>query len=354
MRVHVVLSPQNASWVIGKIAHRLVGELARMGIAATLSEVPDDGADINHWMSYAFIERHAGRISTVFVTHIDDPYKARQLRDVLEDRADLGICMSRDMVRILGAWGLPEERLWYVLPALDPPASPARIRIAIATRLYPDGRKREELLVKLAAERDLSPFHFEIAGSGWDDVVPRLREAGASVRWDPGGDDYLADHHAILESMRGCEYYLYLGMDEGSLGTLDALALGLKTIVTPQGFHLEIPGGMTAAVEAYEELRATLDRLAAERAGRIESIRGWTWEAYAREHAAIWEALLAGKRGEIPRLAGRQQNAPAMTAPPRTLPSRGERYARLLSPRRILSAVGRTRLLQPLRRKLRR
>ena len=352
MRVHVVLSPQNASWVIGKIAHRLVDELARLGIAATLSEDADDGADINHWMSYAFIARHAGRASTVFITHIDDPYKALQLKDILAERADVGLCLSRHMMRILVSWGLPADRLWYVLPALDTP-EPARVRIAVATRLYADGRKREDLLVQLASERDLSPFHFEIAGSGWEAVIPKLRDAGAAVNWDSGSADYLADHRAILDSMRTCEYYLYLGMDEGSLGTLDALALGIKTIVTPQGFHLEIPDGITAAVETYEELRDVFDRMAANRARRIDAVRSWTWTQYAREHVTIWDALLQGKRSDIPKLAGRQQHAPP--APPARAPqSWSDYYARLLSPRRILSAVGRTRLLQPLRRKLRR
>jgi len=31
-------------------------------------------------------------------------------------------------------------------------------------------------------------------GLGWDEVVPRLEQGGASVRWRAGSDDYQADH----------------------------------------------------------------------------------------------------------------------------------------------------------------
>jgi hypothetical protein len=353
MRVRLIVSAENAGWVIGKMASRLTDALNRAGAEATLASEPDDAADVNHWMSYAVVSRRAGRASTVFITHIDDPYKTAQLRHALINFADLGLCMSRDTVRALASRGVPEERLWYVLPAFDAPPEPKRIRIAVATRLYDDGRKRESLLLRLASERDLAPFHFEIAGSGWDAVVPRLRDAGASVHWDEGVEDY----GAMLESMRTCDYYLYLGMDEGSLGTLDALALGLKTIVTPQGFHLDIVGGMTEAVESYEDLRAVLDGLAEERARRIASVRGWTWEQYAAEHLMIWEALLAGRRDVAAAVQGRgrypaESAMPAAPGLTRRTWSGYYRYA--LSPGRIKDGLTVAPALQPLRRLVKR
>jgi hypothetical protein len=353
MKIRIVLSPQNASWIIGKIAQRLAEELERVGETVTVSAEPDDDADINHWMSYAFVERRAGRASTVFITHVDDPYKAVQVGELLRTRADVGLCMSRDTMQMLVAKGIPQERLWYVLPAHDTPPEPARIRIAITTRLYDDGRKREALLVRLARERDLSPFHFEVAGNGWDEVVEVLRRAGASANWLKESSDYQADYQAILSAMRTCEYYLYLGMDEGSLGTLDALALGLKTIVTPQGFHLDIPGGITAPVDTYESFRDVMDRLARERDERIDSVRAWTWPQFASDHLLVWNELLKGRSAELAEAltgAGRyglgKGETPAV--------SRGAYYARLLSPRRIVGAIARMRALQPLRRALKR
>ena len=353
MRVRLIVSVENAGWVIGKMAARLAEALNRAGAEATVASEPDDAADVNHWMSYAVVSRRAGRAATVFITHIDDPYKTAQLRHALTNFADLGLCMSRDSVRALASRGVPEERLWYVLPAFDAPPEPKRIRIAVATRLYDDGRKRESLLLRLASERDLSPFHFEISGSGWDAVVPRLRGAGASVHWDEGVENY----RGMLEAMRTCDYYLYLGMDEGSLGTLDALALGLKTIVTPQGFHLDIDGGIDEAVESYDELRVLMDRLAHERARRMAAVRGWTWEQYAAEHRMIWEALLGGRRDVAAAMQGRGRFPAecAMPAAPgltRRTWSGFYRYA--LSPSRIKDGLIVAPALQPLRRLVKR
>src|ERR1044071_1516318 len=90
MRVRLIVSAENAGWVIGKMAARLAGALNRAGAEATLGE-PDDGADVNHWMSYAVVSRRAGRAATMFITHIDDPYKTAQLRHALTNFADLGL-----------------------------------------------------------------------------------------------------------------------------------------------------------------------------------------------------------------------------------------------------------------------
>jgi hypothetical protein len=356
MRVQVVLNRENASWILGKFGERLVEELVKSGAEASLNEEPSNDADINHWMSYANVTRKAGRASTMFITHIDDPYKTVHLSKLLGSRFDLGICMSRDMMQALIGWGVPAEALWYVLPALDPPPEAARIRIAIATRLYRDGRKREGLLRRLASEVDLAAFHFEIAGSGWEDVVPELRRAGASVNWAPGTPDYKADYDDLLRAMRSCEYYLYLGMDEGSMGTLDALALGLKPIVTPQGFHLEIPGGITEQVQTYDDLRSTFSRLAGARNGRIAALQTWTWPEYAKDHLRIWNALLeGGRRSVASRLEGTGRygaRVPSVEGLARRTWSGYYRHA--LSPSRFLDALARTRLMQPARRMLRR
>lgn len=358
MRIRVVVSRENASWIIGKMGERLVKELVLRGLDASLSHEPDDDADVNHWMSYASVSGRHGRVATVFITHVDDPYKTAHVARVLRDAADVGLCMSRDMMRALVAWGIPADRLWYVLPAVDEALDAERIRIAIATRLYPDGRKREGLLLRLALEHDLSPFHFEIAGGGWEAVVPKLEAAGASVQWSPGTADYQADYRALVDSMRTCRYYLYLGMDEGSLGTLDALALGLTPIVTPQGFHLDLPAELMEFVETYDDVVRVMGRLAADRASRTAAVRSWTWQQYAADHVAVWEALLAGRGGDLEHaVAGTGRYATSVAMPPTSVLARrtwSGYYRGVISPSRAVDAVARLRIVQPLRRLWRR
>jgi hypothetical protein len=105
------------------------------------------------------------------------------------------------------------------------------------------------------------------------------------------------------------DYYFYPGLDEGSLGTLDALSAGVKTIVTTQGFHLDIPNGITHGFWEYEELRDIFEGIARDRRGRVDMARRLTWTKYAERHVAIWASLLS--RDEVP--SGQQLPGELMT-----------------------------------------
>jgi hypothetical protein len=214
--------------------------------------------------------------------------------------------MSSMTVKQLVKAGLPREKLCYVLPALDAGFEPRRITIGIATKLYSDGRKREALLTRLAKEMDLSSFHFEIFGTGWEQVAGVLRGGGATVSLAAGTEDAAVDYLHIKQRTPHFDYYLYLGLDEGSLGTLDALAAGVKTIITPQGFHVDLPHAITHPFLDYDDLRAVFEGLRDDREARIQSVKGLTWPIYAERHAFIWRAILDGRAGELPRLLGQE------------------------------------------------
>ena len=40
-----------------------------------------------------------------------------------------------------------------------------------------------------------------------------------------------------ISTLKDIDYLIYLGNDEGSMSFLDALQLGIKTIMIPQGFQ---------------------------------------------------------------------------------------------------------------------
>ncbi len=354
MRIRLVLSRQNAGWVIGKMAQRLGEALCELGHDATVSQDPDPLAAINHWMSFAFADGAGAGINTMFITHPDDPYKVRLIGNSLRSDIHLGICMSRATVEALEAHGIPSEKLWYSLPALDSQVTPRRRRIGITTRLYADGRKRERFLVRLANDMRLDDFHFQIFGLGWDAVVERLRSAGAVVDYDPGSEDWMGDYSRITSAIPQFDFYLYLGMDEGSLGTLDAVSAGVRTIVTAQGFHLEVPGGIDHPFVDYEELRSIFQKISTQRAETRSRLDSWTWQSYAREHVAIWELLLKHAPADVPRS---EMQAIARGSPvqcvefPVRKSSRMEFLLRSLSPRRLAGAAARARWLRPVRRR---
>ncbi|MBS1835881.1 MAG: hypothetical protein JST65_24400 [Acidobacteria bacterium] len=340
-RVNIVLSPDNASWIIEKMAKRLAEHAERFGMTCSVTSQPDPTASLNHWMSYAFANVVRSTPTTVGITHLDDPYKIGMVARLLKDQADLGICLSSSHRAFLVEQGIPAERLTFVVPGHDFAAPPRRIVIGLTTRIYSDGRKREAMLVNLARKMTLDAFRFDIFGSGWEPTIEKLRAAGAEVRYFPGTDDYVGDYNDIMAALPFFDYYLYLGRDEGSLGTLDALSAGVKTIVTPQGFHCDLPNGITHSVWDDADLLHVFAEIAAEKKLLSEAVSGFSWTAYADQHCHIWRCVLEGRSIDsvqpVGQTAARDESAWSLRL-------------RYLKPRRIVSALSHIPILKPVRR----
>lgn len=343
-KICLILSRDNRSWILEKIAHRLAEHVKGFGIDAVVEDHPRNDVALNHWMSYAFANEKVGTPSTLFITHVDDPYKQSFLRNLLSNYVDIGICMSKHHADELVLRGIPRESLTFVLPAHDGEISPRRIVIGIMTRLYPDGRKREKFLIKLAEEVRLDAFRFDIFGAGWEKIVPQLEYAGAEVRYYPGTSDYLSDFKEITTNIVKFDYYAYFGMDEGSLGTLDALAAGVKTIITPQGFHADLEGAITHPVITYQDVKEIFMRISEDWHSRVNSVASLTWDEYARRHAIIWKAVARGDRSSIGRLLNNEE-----LTKNQGLATDWQYELRRLSPLRIRSALSHLPILKPLR-----
>ena len=292
-RVALVLHRTNRGWILEKFADRLAEHLGRWGFDPTITDMVAPTADLNHFMMYMHGPERRSGPATVLVTHVDRPHKVYELNGLLR-RIDAAICLSRMTVEQLVGFGLPARKLCFVVPGCDQNPEPRRTVIVIAGRLYRDLRKREDLIVKLAHSMRLHNFRFEILGLGWEWVVGELRAAGAHVNHYPPSGDYIADYERILDRLRVADFYFYPGLDEGSMGLMDALAMGVPTISTPQGFHLDIPGGLTHAFWDFPQMLAIFEGLARERQDRVDSMARFSWEEYARRHAVIWRALLNG------------------------------------------------------------
>jgi hypothetical protein len=294
VRVHVVCRADQMDWILGKIAQRLRRELEPL-VPVSLGPEPDASADLNHFVWYD--DYREGGPATIGITHIDSVRKLELVRAQLRT-ARAGICLSRQHRDDLVHAGLPRERLGYVTPAHDALLAPRRIHVGITTRLYtPDPCKREWMLEELGRHLDPADFCFTIMGAGWDDIVSGLRARGLQVTWHPAFDPDV--YQRIVPSF---DYYLYLGWDEGSMGFLDALHAGVPTIATPQGFHLDVPGGLTHRIDTQASLLAVFEELAREKRARTASVSALTWSGYARKHLDIWHHLLAP--GRAPTVTG--------------------------------------------------
>ena len=289
MKVQIVCYEDVNGWILGKFALKLKENLVSLGISANISTTPDVNADINHHIIYYDYDGKLNSIDTLMITHIDNIEKLELLKNQLKV-ASLGICMSSETMMNLIRLGIEKDKICYVNPAHDGIISIKKIVIGLSCRVQEDGRKREYFLGKLSKVLDNRFFKFKIMGDGWDNQVIILKKMGLEV-------DYLDhfDYNEYVKFIPSLDYYLYMGMDEGQMGFLDAVASGVKTIVTKQGYHLDAENSIVHPFTTYEELEQIFLSIQTEKGKIINSVSTWNWYDYTRKHVEIWKFLLDNK-----------------------------------------------------------
>lgn len=298
--ISVCLILKDRGWILEKMALRLVENLSEWNIKAEIASHPSPNVDVNHWMLYYDFEGKLLAKNTIAITHVDRFSKIHILRQRLK-KVEMGICMSRMTMEQLVAWGISREKLTFINPAHDGLIKPKRIVIGITSQIRKDGAKRENILIEMAKKIHLNAFHFEIIGPNWERVIPYFEKAGATVNYHKGvfHKDNKEHFNIIHQKIHLFDYYLYMGWDEGSMGILDALAAGIPTIVTPQGFHLDINNGITHSFLDENDLCNILMKLSTDRQQRIDSVADLTWSEYSRKHALVWNGIYNNKKENI-------------------------------------------------------
>jgi hypothetical protein len=289
MKVNIVCHEDLNAWILGKFARRMNENLSLLGIESKISKESDPEFDINHFIIYFSYNDIPSTIDTLMITHIDDSWKLNLLKKHMET-APMGICMSKETMKRLTAFGIPAGKLSYVNPAHDGIIKARKIVVGLTCMVQNDGRKREIFLDRLAKVLDPGIFMFKIMGANWDAQVKTLRDSGFEVEYD---SEFNYDKYVLL--IPSLDYYLYMGQDEGQMGFVDALYAGVKTITTPQGYHLDAPGGIYHPFTTYEDLVDIFLKIEKEKKVLINSVLTWNWLEYTKKHVEIWKYLIADK-----------------------------------------------------------
>lgn len=272
MKVHIVnYEEPRYNGILSKYAYKMQEVLEKMGVKVTVSNQPEK-ADVNHHINYRSY-KPSGGIDTLMVTHITTKDKLESVKSGMKT-AKLGICFSKETEEQLKKEGI--KKLTTILPAHDGyPRRPRRI--LISTNVYPDGCKREWMfydLLKSLSKEELEQFHFYIIGSGWN-----MEGLSANISYL---DQFDRDQYEYMLNV--CDYSLYFGKDEGSMGILDAKNVGMGIICPKTGFHKEI--GVDMPFDTQKELEAIIKRIAS------NPVKEWTWKNYCKQHLKLWEKLV--------------------------------------------------------------
>ena len=283
---------EDQGWILRKFALKMKEELDKEGYRCTIGNGIDPYADINHHVSYASCEPVTADYNETFmITHIDSLNKMEFLKHQLK-KAGMGICMSGQTMEKLASYGIPREKICYINPAQDGVISPKKYVLGITHKTHEDHRKNENILIDLCRSLDPDYFAFKIMGSGWNNIVDAIKKMGFQT-------DYYDEFHyeEYIKLIPALDYYLFWGFDEGSMGFLDALRAGVETIVTPQGYHLDVKDGITYACRTSGDFKQVLLDLQTKRKKLVKSVSGWTWKHYVEKHLEVWNYLLGNDEG---------------------------------------------------------
>ena len=277
------------TWIFKKFADNLQRHLQMMGVEATVSSETREDVDINHHIPYDEFVPYCN--DTLMITHVDNMKKLEMLKKQFKV-VKMGICMSKETMNTLIAYGIPRNKLCYINPAQDNKMPIHKYTIGITHRCYDDVdmRKRATAIIDVLDGVNPEFFRFIIMGAGWEKIVEEMLQRSFEV-------EYFNEFHydKYTEIMQKIDYYMYMGFDEGSMGYLDALAAGVGTIVTPQGYHLDVDVDIDYPCSTVRQFREALLDLQAKREKRTMAVREWTWENYALKHMEVWNYILQRK-----------------------------------------------------------
>ncbi|RKI88655.1 glycosyltransferase family 1 protein [Parablautia intestinalis] len=278
-------------WILCKFAEKMKEELLKSGIQAEIGKGVDITADINHHIAFHLYEPLLDCNDTLMITHVDTINKVNLIKHQLQV-AKMGICMSRDMMSQLVQMGVPREKICYINPAQDGVIKPRKYVLGITHRVYDDHRKRSGALLDICNGINPDYFEFKIMGAGWEQIVEEVCKKGFLVTYYPE-----FDYDTYVQLIPSLDYYLYWGFDEGSMGYLDALAAGIGTIVTPQGYHLDTRNGLTYPCNTIADFIDVLSKLEMERYKTVSAVTNWTWENYTKKHIEVWKYIIGQEEG---------------------------------------------------------
>jgi predicted O-methyltransferase YrrM len=283
-RLHIV-DPYN-SVAMRRLSEPLIAELGRLYEVTTSAEI-DKTADLNFHMPWhtmaGLTDRGEGK-HVIAYTHCNPPDYAA-LVDACE-RADAITAMTFTGRNELLELGVDPRKIWTIYAAADQFVYRQRM-IAIIGYPQPNGRKREHLLLDLAWQYDMTPYHFVFVGTGWEDMANKLRMLGVN-----------ASHaHAVTDQelqalYRSIDLLLVTGYAEGGpLPLLEAMAAGVPVLSPEFGYAKDLLPRYMQYRNA-DELINCLAELTSTNIFHHKLARAWSWKDYVMEYALIFGRLL--------------------------------------------------------------
>lgn len=222
-RIFIVNYGYNNGWIVDKLAQDLQIALQAMGYLCRRGELNDyQGEEIvyhlqHHWTTPIPQAKH----NSVFYTHTINVLGEMDL-DTIKGKFDSYICMSPEDAQYLIELGFDEKKVFgKTLPIRNPYVKP--ISIGIFSACYYDHVKKEQWLIDFCkANKDAKLANYVFIGKGWGKVCQELENLGCSYEWHNVSRNLPFEYRFQQDKLSSLNYYIYMGMDGGAMGTYDA------------------------------------------------------------------------------------------------------------------------------------
>lgn len=284
-------------WIMGKIADDIQRTSKLLGYECNIGGFDDyNGEEICYHLSYNIaVPIPQAKHNSVFYTHLNHTLSEMNLVD-LKDKFDSFICMSAEDAQFMVELGFDPKKVYgMTLPVRNTYVRP--ISIGIFSACYPDGRKNEQWLIDYCKQQEAAKLvNFVFVGKGWDRVAKALEENGCTYEWHNVSRKLPYEYEFQQHKLANLNYYIYMGMDGGAMGTYDAYAQDVPLCVTYDGFHKSIPS-IDYKFDDKQSFFNQMDLIVASHANRLRFFKDNNAENYVKWLLNVW----TGKQpNEIP------------------------------------------------------
>jgi hypothetical protein len=296
--VQLIVHPGNAGWILEKIAKRLKEKLESYGMVTQILDTPSGDSDVIFFLYFGHegimdreTEEYSTQLKSALVTHADDSGKINQIRKLEKAGVDLVFMSPAHSLEISSMLGYSAP-FFNILLGSDLVQAKQRMKIGIFSKCFEDGRKNEAWLVELAKRESLEDCEFIFIGIGWEKIRERLEAAGAEVKLYDGVQYPYPDYSEFPSFYRSLDLYLYTGFDEGALGSLDAYVLGVKLLISRQGFHKEFNLDESSFFSDFEEFYNKFMVALREYCDHQKVLEKWSWDTCAETLSNHWGQVI--------------------------------------------------------------
>lgn len=287
-RIFINNNGSQTGWIMDILTDDIIREARAKGIECNKGSYKDyKGEEIVYHQWYTnCVPMKEAKHNSVFYTHLNFALREDYLVSI-KDKFDSFICMSPEDAQFLIELGFDKNKVFgKILPVRNTYIKP--ISIGIFSACYEDGRKNEKWLLDYAQTHENARFaNFVFVGKGWQNVASSLDVLNCSYEWLNISRKMPYEYQYQQNRLADLDYYIYMGMDGGAMGTYDAYAQDVPLCVTFDGFHKAIPD-IDYPFDNQEGFNEQLDNILSKHVRRLSFFKENNPENYASWLIKVW------------------------------------------------------------------